>query len=97
LLFETKGHERCDVTVVVSAPAAMQRARVLARPGMTAEKLDAILARQLPDVEKRARADFLVDTGGTIPDTQAQIDAVVAQLKMRPLPTDGGAFRRYWS
>jgi dephospho-CoA kinase len=97
LLFETKGDERCDVTVVVSAPAAMQRARVLARPGMTAEKLDAILARQLPDAEKRARADFVVDTGGTIPDTQAQIDAVVAQLKMRPLPTDGGAFRRYWS
>jgi dephospho-CoA kinase len=97
LLFETKGHERCDVTVVVSAPAAMQRARVLARPGMTAEKLDAILARQLPDAEKRARADFVVDTGGVIPDTQAQIDAVVAQLKARPAAKEGGAFRRYWS
>jgi dephospho-CoA kinase len=96
LLFETNGHERCDVTIVVSAPAATQRARVLARPGMTVEKLDAILARQLPDVEKRARADFVVDTGGTIPDTQAQIDAVVAQLKARSATPDGGAFRRYW-
>jgi dephospho-CoA kinase len=97
LLFETNGHERCDVTVVVSAPSAMQRARVLARPGMTAEKLGAILARQLPDAEKRVRADFVVDTGGPIPDTQAQIDAVVAQLKVWPIANDGGAFRRFWS
>jgi dephospho-CoA kinase len=97
LLFETKGHERCDVTVVVSAPASVQRTRVLARPGMTPEKFDAILARQLPDAEKRARADFVVDTGGTIPDTQAQIDALVTQLQARPPTKDGGAFRRYWS
>jgi dephospho-CoA kinase len=97
LLFETKGHERCDVTVVVSAPVDVQRARVLARAGMTAAKLDVILARQMPDAEKRARADFVVDTGGPIPDTQAQIDAVVAQLKLQTLAKDGGAFRRYWS
>jgi dephospho-CoA kinase len=97
LLFETRGHERCDVTVVVSAPASVQRTRVWGRPGMTGEKLDAILARQLTDDEKRARADFVVDTGGAIPDTQAQIDAVVTQLKARPLPKDGGAFRRFWS
>jgi dephospho-CoA kinase len=96
LLFETKGDARCDMTVVVSAPAAVQRARVLARPGMTAEKLDVILARQLPDAEKRARADFVVDTSGTIPDTQKQIDVVVADLKAR-LDTNGGAFRRFWS
>jgi dephospho-CoA kinase len=97
LLFETKGHERCDVTVVVSASADVQRARVLARSGMTLEKLDAILSRQLPDVEKRARADFVVDTGGPIPDTQRQIDAVVAALKARPAAPEGGAFRRFWS
>jgi dephospho-CoA kinase len=97
LLFETKGHERCDVTVVVSASADVQRARVLARSGMTLEKLDAILSRQLPDAEKRARADFVVDTGGPIPDTQRQIDAVVAALKARPAAPEGGAFRRFWS
>ena len=97
LLFETNGHERCDVTVVVSAPLATQRTRVLARPGMTPEKLDAILSRQLPDAEKRARADFVVDTGGAIPDTQSKIDAIVAELKARPHAAEGGAFRRFWS
>jgi dephospho-CoA kinase len=97
LLFETEGQERCDVTVVVSAPASVQRIRVLARPGMTADKLDAILSRQLPDAEKRARADFVVDTGGAIPDTQCKIDAIVAALKARPQANGGGAFRRFWS
>ena len=63
LLFETGGERRVDATVVVTAPAFIQRLRVLARPGMCAERLAAILARQTPDAEKRRRADFLIETG----------------------------------
>jgi dephospho-CoA kinase len=63
LLFETGGEHNCDAVVVVSAPAAVQRQRVLRRPGMTAAQLDSILARQMPDAEKRRRADFVVATG----------------------------------
>ncbi|PHK96384.1 dephospho-CoA kinase [Pseudoroseomonas rhizosphaerae] len=63
LLFETRGEARCDAVVVVSAPAPVQRARVLARGGMTPERLDAILARQTPDAEKRRRADHVIRTG----------------------------------
>lgn len=63
LLFETGGEARCDAVVVVSAPPAVQRARVLARGGMTPERLDAILARQTPDAEKRRRADHVIRTG----------------------------------
>lgn len=63
LLFETGGDARCDAVVVVTAPARVQRARVLARPGMTPARLAAILARQMPDAEKRGRADFVVNTG----------------------------------
>jgi dephospho-CoA kinase len=63
LLFETKGERRCDGIIVVSAPRSIQRARVLARPGMTKERLAAIEARQLPDREKRRRADIVIETG----------------------------------
>src|SRR5437763_3003216 len=62
LLFETGGHDRADAVVVVSAPEDVQRSRVMSRPGMTAERLDNILARQMPDVDKRARAHFVVET-----------------------------------
>jgi dephospho-CoA kinase len=81
LLFEKGGEKRVDVTVVVSAPADVQRERVLKRPGMTPEKFDSILAKQTPDAEKRARADFVIDTGGSLEDTRAQVKAVLAVLK----------------
>ncbi len=80
LLFETGGEEAFDKVIVVSAPAAIQRQRVLARPGMTAEKLQAILARQVPDEEKRARADHVVDTSGDLSTTQAQVERILACL-----------------
>ena len=80
LLFETGGEEAFDKVIVVSAPADVQRERVLARPGMTPEKFDAILARQVPDEQKRARADFVVDTSGELSTTQAQVDGILACL-----------------
>lgn len=81
LLFEGGGANMVDKTVVVSAPTDVQRARVLARPGMTAEKFEAILARQMPDAEKRARADFIIETGGSFDDTRAQVRAVLDALR----------------
>ena len=81
LLFETGGEARIDKVAVVSAPADIQRARVLARPGMVASRLDEILARQMPDAEKRARADFVIPTGGTLDETRAAVRAVIACLK----------------
>jgi dephospho-CoA kinase len=81
LLFETGGQNRVDAVVVVSAPADVQRARVMERPGMTAEKLDAILARQIPDAEKRARADYVIDTGSGIEAARAQVRQVIAALR----------------
>jgi dephospho-CoA kinase len=73
LLFETGGESAADLVVVVSAPLAAQRSRALAREGMTAEKLDAILARQMSDLEKRRRAHFVIDTGGSFARTRAQV------------------------
>lgn len=93
LLLETGGHARVDAVVLVSAPADVQRQRVLQRPGMTAEKLDQILARQMPDADKRKLADFVVDTGGTITETEAQIDRIIATLHTR----SGTAFARAWA
>lgn len=81
LLFETGGDRFCDVTVLVTASAMTQRQRVLARKGMTAEKLKAVLQRQMPDWIKRKRADFVVHTGMDLGHTFAQIRSVVAHLK----------------
>lgn len=80
LLYEKGGEKRVDVVAVVSAPADAQRTRVLGRPGMTAEKFEAILAKQTPDAEKRARADFIIETGGSFEETRAQVRAVLKAL-----------------
>jgi dephospho-CoA kinase len=93
LLLETGGEGRVDVVVVVSAPPEKQRERVLQRPGMTPEKLGQVLARQVPDAEKRARADFVVDTGGTLAETDAQVDNIVESLRDR----EGTAFATAWA
>lgn len=84
LLFETGGERACDAVLVVTADAAVQRARVLARPGMTAGKLDAILAKQMPDAEKRRRAHFLVDTGRGLAAAEEQVRAILRALAGRP-------------
>lgn len=80
LLFETGGDHLVDAVIVVTAPASVQRARVLARPGMTPIKLEHILARQLPDSEKRARADFVINTGLGLEDARQQVRAVLATI-----------------
>lgn len=81
LLFETGGHAQVDAVVVVSAPPEMQRERVLARPGMTSDRLDAILAQQMADAEKRARAHYVVDTGQGLEPARRQVAAIVADLR----------------
>jgi dephospho-CoA kinase len=80
LLFETHGEGAFDKVIVVSAPAEVQRARVLARPGMSEAKFESILARQVPDSVKRARADFVIDTGGSLEATRAQVAHILACL-----------------
>ena len=84
LLFETASDARVDAVVVVSAPLEVQRSRVLQRPGMTMEKLEAILAKQMPDAEKRRRADFIVDTSQGLDPARAQVRAIVAAVATMP-------------
>ena len=81
LLFEVGGEDRVDVIVVVTCDPQIQRARVLARPGMTEEKLNMILSRQIPDQEKRRRADFLIDTGRGLEAARQRVDEVIAALQ----------------
>ena len=84
LLFETGRDNKVDAVVVVSAPADVQRARVLKRPGMTAEKLDALLARQMSDAEKRARAHFVVDSSRSFDSARAQVHGILRAVASLP-------------
>ena len=81
LLFESGGDRRVDAVVVVSAPADVQRARTLHRAGMTAEKFEALLQKQMPDNEKRRRADFVVDTSQSFDSARAQVRAILASVR----------------
>jgi len=81
LLFESGGDRRVDAVVVVSAPADVQRARTLDRAGMTAEKFEALLRKQMPDDEKRRRADFVVDTSQSFDSARAQVRAILASVR----------------
>ena len=81
LLFEKGGHDAVDTIVVVSAPANIQRERVLARPGMTPEKFDHILSLQTPDAEKRQRADHIIDTGIDIAETRSAVCSLIERLR----------------
>ncbi|MBZ9855721.1 dephospho-CoA kinase [Mesorhizobium sp. CA13] len=80
LLFETGGRDRVDKVVVVTAPADVQRQRVLARPGMSEEKLASILASQVPDAQKRRQADFVIDTSQGLDAARAAVTAIIAKL-----------------
>ncbi|MFD2134969.1 dephospho-CoA kinase [Novosphingobium resinovorum] len=81
LLYEKGSEKGLDAVAVVSAPAGEQRRRVLARPGMTAEKFEQILALQVPDAQKRARADYVIDTGLTLDATREQVAGIVQALR----------------
>ena len=80
LLFETGGERRMDAVVVVSAPAEVQRERALARPGMTVQRLDAILARQMPDADKRRRSHFIIETGSGLDPARRAVRSVIRAL-----------------
>lgn len=84
LLYETGGEKLCDYVVVVTAPAEVQRDRVLARPEMTEEKFQAILAKQVPDAEKRKRADFTIDTSLGFEAARQQVKAIITDLVTGP-------------
>ncbi len=84
LLFETGGDKRCDAVAVVSAPEAVQRQRVLERPGMTEQKLAAMLAKQMPDADKRARADFVVDTSQGFEAAREQVRDILRRVATMP-------------
>ena len=81
LLFEKGGHAHVDTTVVVSAPASVQRERVLARPGMTIDRFEHIFALQMNDADKRARADHVIDTGTSLTETRAQVRKIIKSLR----------------
>jgi dephospho-CoA kinase len=84
LLFETGGQERVDAVVTVSAPAELQRARLLERAGMTQEKLEALIANQLPDAEKRRRADFILDSSQGFEAARNQVAEILRQVANMP-------------
>jgi dephospho-CoA kinase len=84
LLYETGGEKAVDAVAVVSAPAAEQRARVLTRPGMTVQKFEAIMAAQMPDEEKRKRADFIIDTGFGLDHARLQVENIMSKLLQEP-------------
>jgi dephospho-CoA kinase len=84
LLLETGGEKNVDAVVVVSAPPEVQRARVLSRPGITAERLEALLARQIPDAQKRARAHFVVDSSRSFDSARAQVHAILRAIAALP-------------
>ena len=84
LLFEIGGEGSCDAVVVVSAPADMQRARAFERPGMTEEKFASLLAKQMPDAEKRARADFIVDSSQSFDHARAQVHDILEAIAKMP-------------
>jgi dephospho-CoA kinase len=92
LLFETHAEANVDVTIVVTASADVQRTRVLERSGMTQAKLETMLARQLPDDEKRKRADFVVETSGSVENCASQIDRIITKITNRR----GTAYERHW-
>ncbi len=93
LLYETGADEFVDVVIVVSTDSETQAGRVLERPGMTREKLSQIISRQLPDDEKRNRADYVVDTGASLSQSRAELDSIISKLKeLHP-----EAYQRHWS